>query len=218
MRKIPSDMVAGTRHMTNNFGELEIVEYVDAKNTRVKFLATGYETIVRASDTREGRVKDRMHPSVCAVGFVSEGNFKTTIDGKDTKIYKTWRHMLERCYDKKYQAKRPTYIGCSVCAEWHNFQIFAEWMSEQDYEGKQLDKDIKVKGNKVYSPDTCTFVTLDKNVVDAHAKHYTFISPEGVVTDIYNLSEFCRDNELHQGHMSQVYIGKYRQHKGWTKA
>ena len=34
--------------------------------------------------------------------------------------------MLERFHDSKYQEKRPTYIGCSVAEEWHNFQIFAE--------------------------------------------------------------------------------------------
>jgi hypothetical protein len=30
-----------------------------------------------------------------------------------------------------------------------------------------LDKDIKCKGNKVYSADTCIFVTAHDNVVDS---------------------------------------------------
>jgi len=28
----------------------------------------------------------------------------------------------------------------------------------------QLDKDIKVQGNKLYSPDTCLFVTQEQNL------------------------------------------------------
>ena len=32
-------------------------------------------------------------------------------------------------------------------------------MITQDWEGKQLDKDIIVKGNKIYHPERCSFVT-----------------------------------------------------------
>ena len=36
-------------------------------------------------------------------------------------------------------------------------------MKSQDWEGKELDKDILVQGNKVYSPVTCIFVTKEVN-------------------------------------------------------
>jgi len=36
-------------------------------------------------------------------------------------------------------------------------------MINQDWEGKQLDKDIKFTGNKVYSPETCIFVPQQIN-------------------------------------------------------
>jgi hypothetical protein len=83
------------------------------------------------------------------------------IDGKRVvcKYYSTWRSMLNRCYDSKYQTRESTYIGCSVCEEWLTFSNFKKWMESQDWEGKQLDKDILVQGNKVYSPETCIFVT-----------------------------------------------------------
>lgn len=86
-------------------------------------------------------------------------------------IYSTWRNMIKRCYCKKYLASKPTYIGCSVCDEWLIFSNFKSWMDKQDWQGKQLDKDIIKIGNKVYSPETCAFVDRGTNMflVDAGA-------------------------------------------------
>lgn len=88
-----------------------------------------------------------------------------TIDGKQVrcKYYQTWRGMLERCYDSKYQTKEPTYTGCTVCEEWLTFSNFKKWMETQDWVGKCLDKDILIQGNKIYSPDTCIFVSSSIN-------------------------------------------------------
>lgn len=66
--------------------------------------------------------------------------------------------MLKRCYSKTYQDHRPTYAGCSVAKEWLLFSVFRSWVQSQDYEGKALDKDLLVEGNKVYSPETCCFI------------------------------------------------------------
>lgn len=74
-----------------------------------------------------------------------------------TAQYRTWASMLSRCYCDNGQGYR-TYKGCSVCPEWLVFSNFKAWMDKQDWQGKQLDKDILVQGNKVYSPDTCVFV------------------------------------------------------------
>ena len=88
------------------------------------------------------------------------------VDGKQKRkqiwicpYYSVWKHMLERCYSSKYQDKYPTYIGCSVSEDWLTFSNFRSWMEKQDWEGKQLDKDLLFEGNKVYSADTCVFVT-----------------------------------------------------------
>ena len=71
--------------------------------------------------------------------------------------------MLERAYSQKRHARFPTYIGVTVCEEWHSFMAFRAWMETQDWEGKHLDKDIIVPGNKVYSPATCVFVSSQIN-------------------------------------------------------
>lgn len=88
------------------------------------------------------------------------------VDGKRKRklvwccpYYRAWTSMLKRCYSVKYQEKRPTYKGCTVVDEWLTFSNFKRWMEQQDWEGKQLDKDLLFEGNKMYSAESCAFVT-----------------------------------------------------------
>lgn len=87
------------------------------------------------------------------------------IDGRRAicPYYRTWRDMLERCYSKSYQERQPTYRGCSVVGEWLIFSNFRAWMRGQDWNGKELDKDILEFGNKIYCPEKCAFVTRGLN-------------------------------------------------------
>lgn len=73
--------------------------------------------------------------------------------------YRTWKHMLMRCYSAKFQESNLSYRGCSVSEEWLKFSNFKGWMEKQDWEDKHLDKDLLFEGNKVYSAETCVFVT-----------------------------------------------------------
>lgn len=73
-------------------------------------------------------------------------------------FYTRWFCMLKRCYDVNFQNRRPSYFGCTVCDEWLTFSNFKKWMETQDWQGKELDKDILFQGNKVYSPESCVFV------------------------------------------------------------
>lgn len=81
----------------------------------------------------------------------------------ECEFFRTWRSMLCRCYSSSSLKVKPTYSGCSVTHEWLSFSNFRKWMSEQDYKGKHLDKDILSPGNKVYSPDSCVFVSSELN-------------------------------------------------------
>ena len=80
-----------------------------------------------------------------------------------TVLYKKWSRMLARCYDSKYHEKYPTYIKCEVCDEWKKLSRFKEWFDKNYIDGYELDKDILIKGNKLYSPDTCCFVPREIN-------------------------------------------------------
>lgn len=92
---------------------------------------------------------------VYGVGFNDVSPVK--IKGKHIKSYLVWRSMISRCYNKNYH-KSINYVVCSVCDEWLTFSNFKSWMEQQDFEGKELDKDLLVEGNKTYSPETCCFI------------------------------------------------------------
>ena len=78
--------------------------------------------------------------------------------------YRAWGDMLKRRYSIKTQDKCPTYKGCTVSEEWLVFSKFKAWMEKQDWEGNQLDKDLLLEGNKIYSAETCVFVTRGVNM------------------------------------------------------
>lgn len=209
-------MKVGAIHSSNNCGDLEVVEYIKADHVVVKFLTTGAIQIKDSTCIRGGGVKDPYYPSVYGVGYIGIGSYKTSKKGKKTRAYKSWSRMLQRCYSEIFHLKNKTYTDCTVCAYWHNFQHFAKWFDKNHIDGFDLDKDIKVKGNKVYSPSNCAFVPPKDNRVEAAAKFYLFNSPSGSLVKIYNLNEFCKENSLNAPKMYTVASGKRGSHKGWT--
>lgn len=80
---------------------------------------------------------------------------------KKCLYYRKWKGMIARCYSSRLKYKM--YEDVWVCEEWHSFMNFRKWMETQDWEGKCLDKDLLVIGNKVYSPETCIFVSSAVN-------------------------------------------------------
>lgn len=121
-----------------------------------------------------------------------------TIDGKQVMcpFYLKWQNMLERCYSIKYQTKKPTYIGCTVTDEWLTFSNFKSWMVKQDWQGNHLDKDLIIQGNKVYSPETCLFVTGSINTLLTDCKAARGKLPQGVSWNKKNKKHhaYCRVN------------------------
>lgn len=150
----------GEKHITNEGYTIEIVECFSAKNCTIKFedeitiKNREYVNIVK------GKIKNPLHKSVYGVGYFGIVKYSQK---RHPKVYQTWTSMLTRCYNLKFQEKHPTYIGCSVVKQWHNFQSFAEWYENNYKEGFDLDKDILLKGNKIYSPETCTFIPHEIN-------------------------------------------------------
>lgn len=153
----------GKTNISNEGCEMKIIEYKNANNIWVEFQDKHRAKVCTTyNNFKKGEVKNPYHPNVYGVGYYGQGKYKSSINGKPTKVYNHWRDMLRRCYDPYYLNKEPTYIDCYVCEEWHNFQNFSEWFYKHYYEIPneriELDKDILFKGNKIYSPETCILV------------------------------------------------------------
>lgn len=163
-RKKQSELVrVGDVFSSPLFGDFLVLKYEGSKSILVRFSDTGYETETTLSQVISGSVKDRLSKTVCGVGFIGDGDYKPSWMGR--KPYLVWRCMLHRCYVRT--ASNKAYLDCEVDSYWHNFQNFAKWFDDnwpKDGKMYELDKDIKVKGNRIYSPDTCMFVTRQENL------------------------------------------------------
>ena len=148
-------------------GDFKVLKYNNARDVEIQFTNTGFETTVRLGDIRNGNLKDPYSPSVYSIGIVGT-KYPISEGGVLTKEYKPWCGMLQRCYSDSYQKKRPTYEGCEVGDNFKYYEYFYEWCNKQigfGNEGWQLDKDLLIKGNKVYSENTSVFIPREINQV-----------------------------------------------------
>lgn len=164
----------------NNFGSEMIIinSYIEFNNkhkrdfTYIDIYFPEYDWTAKHREYKEFKKGSIVCPHerrTYGVGYLGEGKYKSKENGKFTKCYKVWNSMLQRCYDSKYHEKYPTYKGCKVCEEWLCFQNFAEWFYDNYYkienETMCLDKDILIKHNKIYTPETCIFVPQTINLL-----------------------------------------------------
>ena len=164
-------MQEGDVFKTKSYGDLIVTKYVNSKAVCVKFVVTGYETTTQAISVITGSVKDRLLPTVYGIGIT--GDIQVNVNGQYLKEYKIWKRVLCRCYSVCYQKVQPTYIDCSVSENFRYLEYFKEWCNNQigfnsvDEKGKPfaLDKDILVKGNRVYNEDVCVFVPQEVNLL-----------------------------------------------------
>ena len=133
--------------------------------------------------------------------------------------YVVWKEMLRRCYSEKFLESRPTYIGTTVCSEWVYASEFKKWMEREDWQGKSLDKDIIVRGNKLYSPKTCAFVLKATNTFviacDASRGEY----PIGVC--LYKSTgkylAFCRNPFTRKQEHLGLFLTPGEAHEAWRR-
>ncbi|CAM0060439.1 HNH endonuclease [Vibrio phage K406] len=162
-------LTVGDIFSTSSYGDLEVVEYVNSGNVKVRFSNTGYEACTTASSIRKGLVKDYLKPSVYFVGFNSAGKRPTKRDNPLMfEAYYKWKEMLRRCYSENFLKDNPTYIGCNVTPLWLDFNNFYNWYLNvrKDYMDSSwnLDKDLLTDyDNKTYSPEFCELVPKELN-------------------------------------------------------
>ena len=144
---------------------------------------------------------------------VNEKLYPSCENNKPVLEYSLWQHMLYRCTER-YWAKYPTYAGVTCSENFKSYSYFYEWCNRQvgfksiDEKGKNwnLDKDILVKNNKVYSEDICVFVPTKINSLLTKSNKARGGQPIGV-SFYKNFNKFraaCND-----GCGTQIYLGSF---------
>lgn len=160
-------------------GKVKILEYLKGRKllngrrtqprVTVQFIDSGWKCNVDICALKRGEIKDRLARTIYGVGyFGADIHISRDTTSIPSRAYRVWYKMLERCYsgDKHWKS----YEDCTVSERWQCFKNFYDdlpklegydrWLRGEDM---HLDKDIKVKGNRVYSLETCMFVTAFEN-------------------------------------------------------
>lgn len=115
----------------------------------------------KISDALKGKVNIFRRQTKCYGVGICDIPFSTYSSDKVQRAYGLWANIIARSCNDSVKYKHKTYKDCSVCSEWLLFSNFLKWFNDPTNgykEGYAVDKDILVKGNKIYSPQTCRFV------------------------------------------------------------
>lgn len=152
--------------------------YVQFQDDHMSIVHTTY------GNFKKQEVKNPYDKSVCGIGYVGDGQYKTRLDGEHPVSYLVWVTILRRCYCEDSKDKYPAYYGrCTVCDEWLNYQNFASWYEDNQYDvdGRlHIDKDILTPGNMVYAPEFCLLVPQRINMQFMRCKQSKSGLPRGV--------------------------------------
>jgi hypothetical protein len=229
----------GSTWDTHSWGRITVLAQVDKYYVRptgekhYRFFIVEFEegtkVVTEYSPIKNKQVKNPNIPSVYNKGCVGQGPHVGFINGINTKEYDTWYSMLQRCYSEQALLKRPSYRGCTVSKRWLNFQFFCAdvqrlknykiWKTNKIPLAWQLDKDTKVKGNKIYSKETCVFITIQENIVDSAVTGLTYLATrlsDGHTEEFTNQSEFARKYKLQRRTVCACIHGEKASTGGWT--
>lgn len=145
---------------------MKVIEYNNYQNIVVEFQDKYKSKVVsQYHHFVDGKILNPYYPTVYNIGIVGDKYPSSIKGGKHTKEYETWRNILYRSFNWKYKKEKPTYTDVTCCDEWLLYENFYEWIHSQiNFEkwhknnGWNVDKDILIKGNKIYSPSSCCLI------------------------------------------------------------
>ena len=187
MGKTKTENRLGEENVNHQGCLMKIINYNRVDDILVEFqdeykgiVHTQYKSFVK------GNVKNPYHPMVLGVGTIGS-RYPAKVDNEETEEYQAWKGMIYRCFDKNTKKRQPTYKDVTCCKEWLLFENFYEWLHEQENFNKlhnkskwNVDKDILIKGNKIYSPKTCCLVPMNVNSLFIKKDNYRGDLPIGV--------------------------------------
>ena len=203
----------------NKCGSLmKIIKYVDSRNVYVEFQDEHrYVKKVAYHHFKNGQVRNPYEKTIYGVACI--GDTSAVIKSKQFKYsYQIWISMITRCYSDKDLARRNTYRDCFVCDEWLCYEYFEKWFDENYYEIEgetmNLEKDILVKGNKIYSPNTCVFAprTINSLFLKNNVKRGELPIGVNMIGDRYE-AHMTRKNKSHHSAMSDTIEGAFNAYK-----
>lgn len=164
-------------------------------------------------------------------GFgVNDAQYKVTdytnLDGKYKQIwscpvYEDWRGILERCFSQAYKTKQPTYQEVNVVEEWKHFSVFRDWVlniqPNKDWENCVPDKDLLMKGNKLYGPDSVVYIpqSLNNFINDSGTYKNGLMRGVSKVKDSSKFLATCKDPEGLVGRYVGVFSTELEAHLAW---
>ena len=141
------------------FGRLTVLHRDKPKNKRTIWLCKcdcGNEVAVEAYNLKTS------HTQSCGcLQKEATSSANKTHGMSDTRLYRIWVDMHNRCYQKSYHAyNHYGGRGITICDEWlHDFQTFFNWAIENGYKDNlSIDR---IDNEKGYSPDYCRCVTME---------------------------------------------------------
>lgn len=165
---------------------MKVIQYNRVDDILVEF-QDEYKGIVHTQYTSfvKGNVKNPYYPMMLGVGMLGSKH-PSKINDVTTKEYQAWKGIIYRCYDEKTKSRNLAYQDAVCCKEWLCFENFYEWLHSQENFNKwdndkwTVDKDILIKGNKLYSPETCCLVPNNVNALFVSKRNYRGDLPIGV--------------------------------------
>lgn len=123
-----------------------------------------------------------VYKDVLSPAYNSRRKHLTSVNGRDTEAYKLWHGMIRRCYKPASETQARVYADCYVSEDWHDYQDFGEWHESNKFKnmGYSLDKDILVPNNKIYSPNRCSLVPREINILLTDSRKSRGEYPQGV--------------------------------------
>ena len=182
------DKKIGTVKESTSGTPMRIIAYRNSSDIDVEFLDEHHyiKKNTTMSNFNKGNIKNPYDLSVYGMGYVGDGNYLTSEKSIITPAYRCWQKIIERCYSEKAKDRYDAYYSIStICEEWRNYQVFAEWFEQNKYDVNErlhIDKDILYPGNKIYSPYHCLLVPQRINMLFTN-KHNKRGLPNGIKKD-----------------------------------
>lgn len=150
---------------------------------------------------------------------------------KDADLYKRLSNVYNKLVDRVKNPKHKQYKdyggrGVTISSSWTSPRTFIEdvdkipgWDEDLFLNHKlELDKDLKIEGNKLYSKDTCLWVTHKKNMQYQPLKQVPFYAYNEYTGELkmgLNQMKFAKEHNISSSTISSALCGRKHRSGDW---